>query len=372
MVANFFLFWGFNIWRAIFNNFAVEELAVTPEQIGIIQSIREVPGLLGFVLGFLSLYVSEITLVGISVALLGLGLILTAFSYNLAWLIFSTLVMSVGFHFFFSANSSLILMLSGHRESAKVLGRFRSVNSLAAVTATLLIYLTVHRLGYRPVLILIGAIVILSSPIPLFKRRLQKADDLDRRVVFRKQYWLYYVLTFLMGSRRHIFTTFAVFLLVSVHGVSAEVIATLFLINGLITIYFYDQLGKLVARFGERKMLSFNFLSLFFIFLGYAFIRNLAVLFLLYVLDNIFFGFSVALQSYLRRLAPSEEITPNVSMGQTVNHVAALFMPVLGGFLWKLYGPSAPFLTGAAVVLLSLLLTQLIEERVTPAARPLC
>ncbi|MFN2289965.1 MAG: MFS transporter, partial [Anaerolineae bacterium] len=55
-IANFLLYLGFNVWRAVFNNFAVEELGVSAAQMGLLQSAREIPGLLGFLLGFLVLW----------------------------------------------------------------------------------------------------------------------------------------------------------------------------------------------------------------------------------------------------------------------------------------------------------------------------
>jgi MFS family permease len=126
--ANFFLYFGFNVWRAVFNNFAVEELGVGAEQMGLIQSVRELPGLMGFVLGFLALVLSEMRLMGLSVLLLGLGLVICGGSDTLSVLMVGALVMSVGFHFFYPSNSSVVLMAAGKEEAPKTLGRLRSVS----------------------------------------------------------------------------------------------------------------------------------------------------------------------------------------------------------------------------------------------------
>ena len=76
VIANLFLYFGFNLWRALFNNFAVEEIGVTATQIGLLQSLRELPGLMGFLLGFLAIWLSEMRIMGLSVLLMGLGMIL--------------------------------------------------------------------------------------------------------------------------------------------------------------------------------------------------------------------------------------------------------------------------------------------------------
>ncbi|MFQ6014310.1 MAG: MFS transporter [Anaerolineae bacterium] len=372
LLTNFLLFFGFNLWRAIFNNFAVEELGVQANQIGLIQSLREIPGLIGFSVGFLALFLAEINILGLSVMLLGAGLAATGWAYDFASLILGTLVMSVGFHFFFSSSSSVVLMLATKDESPKVLGRLRSIGSFAAVVATIMVFLIVEPLGYRGLLYLAGGVTFLGGLVTFLRSPKSLGVSFEQRIIFRRRYMLYYVLTFLMGSRRHIFTTFAIFLLVSVHGISAQQTAILFLVNSLLTTYAYQQLGRLVSRFGERRILTVNFILLALVFLGYAYISYLPILYLLFVIDNILFGLSITLSTYFQKIATPEEITSNISMAQTINHVAALFVPAAGGVIWTLYGPQATFLAGVAIVLISLVLTQRmpLKEEPQPAFSP--
>ena len=380
-IASFFLYLGFNVWRAIFNNFAVEEIGVTATQIGVIQAIREVPGLLGFTLGFLALVFSEMRIMGISVLILGVGLVASGMSDMLSVLILGTLLMSIGFHWFYPSSSSLVLMGMGKDEAPKALGRLRSVSSFAAVIGTLVVWVFIDGIefgpidipawGYRTTLIVIGAVVIFGSIFTLRDNHHKGAQREKRKIIFRREYWLYYALTFMMGSRRHIFTTFAIFMLVQVYGISVRETATLFLINNLINTYASAQLGKLVVRFGERKVLTFNFVGLIGVFLGYAFVPYLPVLFAFFVLDNIFFGFNLAIESYFQKIAFStQEITSNISMGQTINHISALVVPILGGILWEQVAPSATFLAGVAIAVVSLVLVQFIRTDSAPAPVP--
>jgi MFS family permease len=376
-LANFTLYLGFNIWRAVFNNFAVEEIGVGADQIGIIQSIREVPGLLGFALGILVLLLSEMRVLSLSVLLMGLGLIVSGYADTLSVLILGTLVMSIGFHFFLPSNSSLVLMATRDGETPKTLGRLSSVGSLAAVAGTFVIWLlaTGIKIGpvdtsqvtYRHILVTTGVIVSLGSLL-VFRSGQRKGFQRERRkIVFRRDYWLYYALTFLMGSRRHIFTTFAIFMLVDVYGIELSVTAALFFVNNLVSTPTATMLGWVVARFGERKVLTFNFVGLILVFIGYAFIPILSILYVLFVLDHVFFGFNVAVDSYFRKIARSEqEITSNLSLAQTINHVSALFVPVLGGILWEQIAPSATFLAGAAIAAVSLVLVQFIRAMPSP------
>jgi predicted MFS family arabinose efflux permease len=287
--------------------------------------------------------------------------------------------MSIGFHFFYPSSGSVVLMGVGKDQAPKWLGRLGGVSAFAAVVGTLVVWIVVDGVqfgtinipawGYRTTLYVTGAVVVVGSLFAMRNGRRHGRQREKRKVVFRRDYWLYYTLTFLMGSRRHIFTTFAIFMLVQVYGISVRQTATLFLINSLISTLALPQLGKLVARFGERKVLTFNFAGLIGVFLGYAYVPYLPVLYALFVLDHIFFGFNLAVDSYFQKIARSqEEITSNVSMAQTINHVSALIVPILGGILWEQVAPSATFLAGVAIAVTSLILVQFI--RTGPAGTP--
>jgi predicted MFS family arabinose efflux permease len=295
---NLILTLGFRLWQSIFNNFAVEELGVRADQIGLIQTMREIPGLMGFLVGVLVLVLAEMRIAGLSVVLMGAGIFLTAAARDLPGLIGATLVMSVGFHFFYTSNASAVLLTVGPDEAPKVLGQLNSLGALAAVMGTLFIFGTLDAWGYRTLFRVGGAVVVIGGLALLpFGRQPVRAKRTGRRPPLRRRYWLYHALQFLMGSRRHIFTTFAV-------------------------------------------------------------TPGLLILLGLFVTDHILFGFSFALQSYFQKIALGpEEITPNISLGQTINHIAAVIVPVAGGVVWETLGAQYTFLAGVAIALLSLALT---------------
>jgi MFS family permease len=401
---NLLLSLGFRIWQSIFNNFAVEELGVGADWIGIIQAIRELPGLISLLVGVLALVVAEMRIAGISVVVMGVGIFLTGAARDLTGLIGATLVMSVGFHFFYSSNSSAVLLTVGSDEAPKVLGRLNSLGALAAVAGALLIFGTLDEWGYRALFRVAGAVVAVGGVALLpFSRQPVRVQRSRKRTPLRRSYWLYYALQFLMGSRRHIFTTFAVFLLVREYQVTPQTITLLFLINSLVGTVLYQVFGQIVARFGERRVMAVNFALLTLVFFGYTLVPTLSglhaptfqtpeiavgalvlfpalpatpallVLLGLFVIDHILFGFSIALQSYFQKIVVGpEEITPNISLGQTINHVAAVVVPVVGGIVWEAVGARYTFLSGVAIALLSLWLTQYMRvpqrDRAAPPA----
>jgi len=373
ILSNFLLFFGFRVWQTMFNNFAVEEIGIGPGSIGWVQALREVPGLLGFLLGLLALLLSEVRIMGLSVVLLGAGLFLTGRADNVPLLLVSTVVMSFGFHFFYPSNNAVVLMVVDKQNAPKTLGQLGSLGAIASVVATGLVFLLAERWGYRMLFMVVGGLIVLGGLLLLPLEGAQEGLPPRRRVVLRRRYWLYYTLSFLMGSRRHIFTTFAIFLLVREHGISVQTTAMLFLVNNLINIYALRLVGRLVNRLGERLVLSIAFGTLTFVFLGYAYVTYLPVLFTLFVIDNVMFGCNLALNTYFQKIVVTpEEITSNLSVEQTINHIASIVVPVVGGTVWELFGSQAPFLGGVGIVLVSLALAQFIRtpSELAPVAAP--
>jgi len=359
ILSNALLYFGFRVYQTMLNNFAVEEISIGPANIGLLHALREVPGLMGFLLGFLALFLSEIRIMALSVILMGAGIFLTGRAIDIPILLISAVLMSFGFHFFYPSNDAIVLMSVEKDQAPKTLGQLRSLGAIAALAATGVVYLLVGQWGYRILFMAAGGVVVVGGLLLLPLGNAQGGLPPRRKVVLRRRYWLFYLLAFLMGSRRHIFTTFAIFLLVKVHGISVQTTAILFLINSMINVYSLQLMGKLVGRLGERAMLSIAFGALTFIFLGYAYVTYLPVLFILFVLDNIMFGFNLALTTYFQKVAVSmEEITSSLAVQQTINHIAAIVVPMIGGAAWELFGSQMPFLVGVGIVLVSLVMVQ--------------
>ena len=81
----------------------------------------------------------------------------------------------------------------------------------------------------------------------------------------------------------------------------------------------------------------------------------------LYIIDHLFFSLALALKTYFQKIADPEDIAPTAAVAFTINHIAAVFLPVLLGYLW-LVSPGAVFLLAAGIAVLSLLLALLIPR----------
>jgi predicted MFS family arabinose efflux permease len=74
---------------------------------------------------------------------------------------------------------------------------------------------------------------------------------------------------------------------------------------------------------------------------------------MLYALDNLFFLGSIGLTTYLQKIATPEDLMPSLAMGVSMNHAAAVVVPLVGGFMWQRLGYPATFMGGAVVVAIS-------------------
>jgi predicted MFS family arabinose efflux permease len=183
-----------------------------------------------------------------------------------------------------------------------------------------------------------------------------------KKMIVRKKYWLFYFLTFMAGARRQIFVAFAVFLLVKKFQFSIQEVTGLFVINNIINFFLSPLIGKAIIRYGERRVLSLEYFSLIFIFINYALTGSKLMVSFLYIFDHIFYNFSIAIRTYFQKVGDPKDIAPSMAFGFTINHIAAVFIPALGGILWMV-NYQIPFFAGAAMSFISLIAVQRIPAK---------
>lgn len=355
---------GLQTWQTLFNNFAVDIAGLDGNHVGVIQSVREIPGFLALLAVYVIMIIREHRLSALSILLMGFGLAITGLLPFYTGLIFTTLVMSFGFHYYETTNMSLTLQYFDAHTSPWVFGKQRSYAAASSIAVGLAIYLMAFFLSFLQIYLLIGALIMAASAWALTRKPAQQ-DLLPQRkkMVFRKKYGLFYFLTFMAGARRQIFIAFSVLLMVQKFQYSVQEVTILFVINNLINYYLSPLIGRSIIRFGERKVLSLEYLSLVFIFLGYALTDSKWIVAVLYVLDHIFFNFAIAIRTFFQKVGDPRDIAPSMAVGFTINHIAAVFLPALGGFLW-VWDYRIPFFGGAAMALISLLAVQGIDSSI--------
>jgi hypothetical protein len=354
---------GLESWLTLFNNFAVEVVTLEGYQIGFIQSVREIPGFLAFLVVFALLVIKEHRLSSLTIIILGIGMAVTGLLPSFSGLIFSTLIMSFGFHYFDTTCDSLTLQYFDEKTSPWVFGKLTSLASITNVGVGILIYCTALLLNFMQIYLLIGSLILAAGLWGLFQDP-TKSDLIPqhRKMIFRKKYWLYYFLTFMAGARRQIFMAFAVFLMVKKFQFSVQEVTTLFVINNVINYFLCPLIGKSIIRFGERKILSLEYVSLIPIFLAYATAQSKILIMILYILDQVFYNFHIAIQTYFQKIGNPKDIASSISVSFTINHIAAVILPAIGGMLWMI-DYRIPFIGGAIFSFVSLIAVQKIPTR---------
>jgi len=353
---------SFSIWQSLLNNFAIERAAFTGAEIGMLQSLREIPGFLSFAVVFLLLILREQTLAVVALAVLGIGTAITGVFPTIIGLYCTTVLMSIGYHYYEAVQQSLSLQWLDQKSAPEALGKLIAVGSTASIIAYGLIYLTWTLAGFDYVWVyaigggLTTAIAFFCWwAFPKFKEEVPQR----KHIVLRRRYWLYYALTFMSGARRQIFVVFAGFMMVEKFGYSVTAITTLFLVNQAFNMYLAPFIGRLIAKWGERRALTFEYIGLIGVFTTYAFVENATLAAGLYLIDHAFFAMAIAIKTYFQKIADPADIAPTASIGFTINHIAAVFIPALFGLVW-IVNPSAVFLAGAGMALISLILSRLI------------
>lgn len=352
---------GLQAWITLFNNFAVEVAGLEGDSIGIIQSVREIPGFLALLAVFVILFIKEHRLSALSILFLGVGLAVTGLFPSFAGLTLTTLVMSFGFHYYETTNMSLTLQYFNENESPWVSGKLRSLAAASSIAIGLFIFLLAPVLNFAQLYLVIGGLIVAGAVWGFAQNPTDRHIVPQRkRLIFRRKYWLFYFLYFMAGARRQIFIAFSVLLMVQKFNYLLQEVTFLFVINNMINYFLSPLIGKGIIRFGERKILSMEYLGLIFIFLAYAFTGSKMIVAVLYIIDHIFFNFSIAIRTYFQKVGDPRDIAPTMAVGFTINHIAAVFLPAIGGLLWVV-DYRIPFMGGAAMAAISLMAVQKIR-----------
>ncbi|MCJ8339467.1 MAG: MFS transporter [Pseudomonadales bacterium] len=359
---------AFGVWQALLNNFTIEAANFTGVEIGILQSLREIPGFLAFAVVFLLLILREQTLALLSLLIMGLGTALTGYFPTEIGLYCTTVLMSLGFHYYETVNQSLSLQIFAKQEAAHKMGKMVAVGSAASLVAfsAVWFFIEIMHLEMKTIYVIGGVITMMIACFcwfffPQFTGKVEQ----NKKIKLHKRYWLYYALVFMGGARRQIFVVFSGFLMVEKFGFSVSEIALMFLANGLLNIFFAPKIGKLIGKWGEKRTLTIEYVGLILVFSAYAFVTSPAIAVFLYIVDHLLFSMAIAQKTYFQKIADPKDIAQTAGVAFSINHCAAIVLPALYGLLW-LSSPALVFLTGAAMAGISLVLARMVPRQPRP------
>jgi MFS family permease len=359
LTALTFLFsFGFAVYNGVFQNFLRDVHHAGPLQLGGLESTREIPGLLAALTAGTLVALAETRIATLGLAITAVGIACTGLMPSYAAVVVITVFWSVGFHLWTAVSSALTLGLAKGQEGGRHLGRMSGVAAAATLAALGLACILAHavpRFGYVRYFI-VGGLSILAAA--LCCSRLSKPAEAPApraRLILRREYALFYLLTFLEGCRRQIFSIFASFALIFVYKVPLSSMLALQFINAILISISAPAMGRVIDKHGEKGPLRFYSIGLIVVFLGYALLRSVVALYGLFLIDNVLFSFGVGYTVYLNRIVREGELTPCLAMGVTMNHIAAVTVPIGGALLWQHYhNYQLPFWVGVALACVAL------------------
>jgi MFS family permease len=365
------------ISQAIQPNFMRDVLGMDGAQNGYLIAIRELPGFLLIFVAALLLRLGLARATAFSLVIMGAGYSLMSLTDSFAHLILPTLIASIGFHSWLQLQPALGLSIARPGSEGSTLGRLNSIGFLGSFIALVGVFLLLlgieHYRGdlrafqepyLRGLFVCVGiasvagAIAVLRFPVSASDLAAARAAP---RIVWRREYRLYYALSFLDGSRQQIYFAFAPFVLVEEFRVNARSLTLLLIVSAILNWRTGGFIGRMVDVHGEKKVLSVAYVLHFVVFLGFAFSQNVWMLYVFYLGYLWLFLFYVGTTTYLRKIAHREDVPASLAMGVSLAHLTAIIVPIIGAALWSRLGYQFPFLFGTIFCVLSLYLTQKID-----------
>ena len=366
-LANF----GQGLFGGVSTNFFVNVLGLSGRQVLWMTGVREIPGLS---LMLIAALISRLPLsyrTALSLVVMGVGFALYATAQSYAALLVVVVLASLGFHNWLPLSSSLGLALTRKEHSGRVLGMISSTGALASILGMGVAALLAVALPLRTFYVLGGLAIVLGGLLVLrIPKEVGERQAAEPRLLLKRRYWLYYVLTFFEGSRTQVFAAFGTLILVQNYGLDARQISLLLAVSGIVNFLLSPRLGHLLDTVGERITLSISYVALALCFVGYATVHHVLFLCLMLIGINLLVTLTMGLSTYVNRMAPPEELTPTLSAGVSVNHMTSVSMSLLAGTLLSIVGYEALCWGAAAVIMLSVPFALAIKIVAPPAVAP--
>ena len=351
----------FGVLMSLFYNFVVERLGIEPHELGGLEALREVPGFLNVLFLAAMIRFAPPIVGALAMGIMGFGIMAYATATSVVGLAIFSFVASIGFHCWIPLEQAMALTFTPDGSKGKWLGQLRSINSFAWLGAIGVCNYAYNSVGYEGLFVMAGIATVLGGVAIFFADKTK--PPVQKGFVLKRRYSLYYALNFLQGLRKQVFITFAIYALVKIHGMPIETTLKLVFVNQLLLTLTASWMGRLVDRYGERVMLSASYIGLAIVFFGYAVIQHRPTLYVLYCVDNLIFFGGIALTTYLHKISPAEDLKPTLSMGVTMNHIAAVAAPLVGGFAWRAFGYEVIFFAGSALAIVSLIVSQWVDPQ---------
>jgi MFS family permease len=356
---------------SIFNNYLKDVFQLDVARRTFLEFPREAPGFL------VSIFIASLAMMGevriafiadlaASIGMMALGWIPASF----ALMVSSVFVYSSGQHVYMPLGNAIGMGFAKKGREGSVLGRISSINTFAllAGAVALLALLKFANLSYRAAFTA-ASVLYLAAALALLAMSPRRSPGKPKRLVIKKRYARYYALSVLYGARKQLFITFGPWMLVDLFKQPVQTMTLLFLVISVVGIGAQPLVGRLTDRFGPRAVLGGEALLTIVVCVLYAFAPELlpagTALIIVsgcYVIDQASNAVTMSRAIYVSQIAEeAADVSPTLSLGISIDHIVAMFLPMIGGLAWRSAGERGyrwVFLGGAAVAAINFAVTR--------------
>lgn len=353
----------------IIPNFFENELGLKGPQFGYITAIREIPGFLLIFLTALLYRLSLPHLTAVAMILMGVGFGLFGFTNSFWGVAPFVIISSMGYHTWLQTQTALGLSMAVESKSGSVLGRLTAVNQFGALVAMAFVYIVFKFdiLDFKGTFIVCGLLGFVAAALVFRFPNMHNGELLEvkperERLVYKKDYGLYYKLSLLDGARQQIFFSFGLWVLVDHFSLDVPAISLIMLLTAALAMVTGPWIGRMIDAHGEKLMLGIVNIAYIVALLGYALIDSTTTAIICYVIYTLISPLSAMGASiYLRKIAPARDVAPSLAMGVTMQHAAAIVVPILTGFVLNFVGYQIPFLVASGFAMITVYVTQKLD-----------
>ena len=368
-VATFAFGFALNAQQSIVSNYFEKVLKLSGPQFGYITAIREIPG---FLLIFLAAALYRVSLPKLSAAALALlagGYVAFGFSVDFWTVAPWVVISSMGYHTYLQTNYALGMSLPTEGRAGRILGRLTAIGSAGALLAMLLVFVGFQFawLDFKAAFMLAGSGALVAAiaifGFPNLKDGRVDSDAAQRDpIVLTRDYRYYYLLNLLDGARQQILFSFGLWVLVHHFGLGVPVISAVLIFTTTLSMLTGPRIGRLIDQHGERPVLAWVNVGYIISLTGYALVDNVVVACLCYIIYMFIAPLSnIGAATYLRKIAVPAEIAPSLAMGLTMQHMAAVVVPLATGYVLNFWGYEIPFLIAAGFASITILITRRLD-----------
>ncbi len=359
LTASFVLGMAYSVVDATLNNFLNERFTLSGFERSFLEFPRELPGFLVVFVSALLWFLCSRRLGAFAMLLGAVGALLIGFvSTTYAVVVLCLFVYSMGQHLFIPLSTTIGMELAHEGKTGARLGQLNAVRNLAAIVGSFVVFLGFRFLNFNFHISfgLVAAGLAVAATLFFLMRR-EKTTQPKVFFTLHREYWLYYLMSILFGSRKQLFMTFAPWVIVNVFQQPTQTMATLVTIGGVIGVLFQPLLGRAIDRYGERAVLSAEAVLLVFVCFGYGFSKfmfpqDTAFLMIcgFYLMDQMLFSVNMARATYMKKIAVRpEDVQPALTASVTLDHLFSIIVALIGGVIWNAFGFQYVFLMGVFI-----------------------